>query len=161
MGFHTVVATLVVVGILVFTAYSVMSGTVSMAEVSIKIYKENVKEAEKRLNTKIELISCTYNTSSGRLTFNMRNSGSEKFDSFTSFDVIVYGTDSRNQSMAIYLSEVNFSIVSEIINPGIFDPSEIAEGNAVLPVSLDAGGIYVLTLYTPNGVSVQSEIQII
>jgi len=45
--------------------------------------------------------------------------------------------------------KADFSIVKELINPGIFDPQETAE--AVLSISLPDGN-YTLLICTPNAV---------
>ncbi len=147
MGFDTVIATVIATVIIIFVAYTFISGSTSIAESAINGYKESVKTELKRLNTAIEILNVTYNN--GELQAYFKNTGNERFKGFSEFDAFIYGKTTNGTEVIKYFESANYTIVNELINPGIFDPCETAE--VTVSVTLD-NGTYVFLLCTPNAV---------
>lgn len=145
MGFETIVATIVSLSLIITVAYLFASGSVSLTEVANTGYKSAIHRAVNVLQTDISILNVTYNNSTLQIIAYIKNTGETKFKDFDRFDVFLYGT------LTEYLANRSFTIVRDIINPGIFDPHETAEVKANL-TSLLPNGTYVLTICTPNAV---------
>jgi len=151
MGFETVIAAIISIALIITVAYAFASGSVSLTESSALNYKGAVKETIKTLHTNITITGLTYDDSTPKITAHFKNTGETKFKDFDEFDVILYGTTESGEIIAEYLNDTTFSITNELINPGIFDPHEVAELEARLSSQL-ANGTYVLMICTPNAV---------
>ncbi|MBE8539195.1 hypothetical protein [Geoglobus acetivorans] len=148
MGFHTIIATLIITVFLISLAYTLIAGNTNLADTTLEGYKGGVKSEIERLKTDITLINVSYDPIIGELTTYVKNTGTEKFINFNKFDMFIYGTTTSGATITRYLT-ANYTIVNELINPNIFDPGEIASANAT--VSLD-NGTYVLQVCTPNAI---------
>jgi flagellar protein FlaF len=151
MGFDTVVAAIMVSAIIIAVAYTFLAGSTTIAEYSVESYKEAVQIAVKKLKSDMTILSVSYNDSTQQILAFFKNSGEEKYPDFTGFDCIVYGNSESGRRIAIYLNSTSYNIISELINPGIFDPQEVAEVRSTLTQPLE-NGTYVLLLCTPNAV---------
>ena len=149
MGFDTVVAAIMVTAVIVAVSYTFIAGSTSIAEYSIEAYKEAVDAAVKKLRSDVRILNVTY--SSSMLEAYFKNTGDEKFADFSEFDAIVYGKTSSGKMVSFYLNSTEYSVVNELINPGIFDPHETARLESTLSQPLDSG-TYVLLICTPNAV---------
>ncbi|WP_456469428.1 hypothetical protein [Archaeoglobus sp.] len=151
MGFDTVVAAIMVTAIIVAVAYTFLAGSTMIAEYSIESYKEAVQMAVKKLRSDVTIINVTYDNSTNTITAYFKNTGAERYPDFTEFDTILYGKTDSGDMVAFYLNSTSYTIVNELINPGIFDPHELAKLDSPLTQPL-ANGSYVLLLCTPNAV---------
>ena len=147
MGFDTVIASVIAITIIVLVAYTFISGSTSITENAINNYKELIKNELKRLNTAIKILNVTY--SSGTLQAYFKNTGNERFMDFEGFDLFIYGSTEGGSNVAIYVTSVQYNITRELINPGIFDPHEIASVRSTMTLS---NGTYTLKICTPNAV---------
>ncbi|WP_290725972.1 hypothetical protein [Archaeoglobus sp.] len=149
MGFDTVVAAIMVTAIIVTVAYTFLAGTTTIAEFSVESYKDAVNLAVKKLRSDIEILSIIYDNSTSEIIATFKNTGDERYPDFTEFDVIVYGRTSEGEMISFYVNSTVFSISKELINPGIFDPQEVAKLEAAQPLQ---NGTYVLLICTPSAV---------
>jgi flagellar protein FlaF len=150
MGFETVIAAIISIALIITVAYAFASGSVSLTESSSLNYKQAVKEAIKTLHSGITITGLTYDNSTLRIISHFKNTGETKFKDFDKFDVILYGTTESGSRVAEYLDNTTYSITSELINPGIFDPHEVAELEA--QVWQLENGTYVLMICSPNAI---------
>ena len=146
MGFDTVIASVIAIAIIVLVSYTFISGSASITESAIDSYKELIKIELKRLNTAIKILNVTY--SSGTLQAYFKNTGNERFMSFDGFDVFIYGS-TGGSNVVIYITTAQYDITRELINPGIFDPQEIASVRSTIALG---DGTYTLQICTPNAV---------
>jgi flagellar protein FlaF len=149
MGFDTVVAAIMATAIIVAVAYTFLAGSTSIAELSVESYKDAVNSAVKKLRSDIEILSVSYDNSTSKIVAYFKNTGDERYPDFSEFDAIVYGRTSGGEMVSFYVNSTVFSITNELINPGIFDPQEVAKLEAVQPLQ---NGTYVLLICTPNAV---------
>lgn len=149
MGFDTVVAAIMVTAVIVTVAYTFLAGSTTIAELSVESYKDAVTSAVKKLKSDILILNVTYDNSTSKIIAYIKNAGEEKYPDFKDFDVIVYGKTSDGRMLSTYVSSPTFTILNELINPGIFDPHEVAEVETLQPLS---NGTYVLLVCTPNAV---------
>ncbi len=155
MGFETIVAAIMVTAVILAVAYTFISGSVSIAETSIEGYKSIVYSTVKRLQTHIDILNVTY--TSPTLTAYFKNTGEVRFADFSRFDVFIYGRTETGSTIADYVENTSYTIVRELINPGIFDPHETAE--LQFSLQLD-NGTYVLVICTPNAVCDSAEFSV-
>jgi len=148
VGFHTIIATLMLTIILISFAYFLIAESTAFTEIAIESYRGCIDTELKRLRTEIEIVNVSYDPSQNILTAYFKNTGSEKFADFENFDAFIYGRTDSGEEVSIYL-QPNYTITREFINPNIFDPQEIAKLSS--QISLE-GGSYVLQLTTPNAV---------
>ncbi|MCC6027931.1 MAG: hypothetical protein LM574_05025 [Archaeoglobus sp.] len=146
MGFDSVAVAIMLSAVVLAVGYILIMGNAVLTEQTIEGYKEISHNAVKRLQSNVKIISASYGN--GSIYAYIKNVGSTKFDDFRSFDAIVYGKTVSGTFVSDYI-KADFSIVKELINPGIFDPQETAE--AVLSISLPDGN-YTLLICTPNAV---------
>ncbi len=151
MGFDTVVAAIMVTAIIVAVAYTFLAGSTTIAEYSIESYKDAVQMTGKKLRSGMCILNITYDNSTGTVTAYFKNTGEEKYPKFSEFDAILYGKADTGEMVAFYLNSTSYTIVKELINPGIFDPCEIAKMDSLLTQPL-ANGSYILLICTPNAV---------
>ncbi|WP_230972498.1 hypothetical protein [Archaeoglobus neptunius] len=151
MGFDTVVAAIMATAIIVAVAYTFLAGSTTIAEYSIESYKEAVQMAVKKLRSDMSILNVTYDSSTGTVTAYFKNTGEVKYPNFLEFDAILYGKTDTGEMVAFYLNSTSYTVVKELINPGIFDPHEIARMESTLTQPL-ANGSYVLLICTPNAV---------
>jgi len=149
MGFDTVVAAIMATAIIVAVAYTFLAGSTSIAELSVESYKDAVNSAVKKLRSDIEILSVSYDNSTSKIVAYFKNTGDERYPDFSEFDAIVYSRTSGGEMVSFYVNSTVFSITNELINPGIFDPQEVAKLEAVQPLQ---NGTYVLLICTPNAV---------
>lgn len=149
MGFDTVVAAIMVTAIIVTVAYTFLAGSTTIAELSVESYKNAVSSAVKKLKSDISILNVTYDNSTSEIITYIKNVGEERYPDFREFDVIVYGKTSDGRVLSTYVNFTTFTILKELINPGIFDPCEVAKVEALQPLS---NGTYVLLVCTPNAV---------
>jgi len=149
MGFDTVVAAIMVTAIIVAVAYTFLAGSTTIAEYSIESYKEVVQVTGKKLRSDMSILNVTYDNST--VTAHFKNTGEEKYPNLSEFDAILYGKTDTGEMVAFYLNSTSYTIVKDLINPGIFDPCEIAKLNSTLTQPL-ANGSYVLLICTPSAV---------
>lgn len=142
MGFDSVAVAIILSAIVIAVGYVLVVGNSVLTEQAIEGYRELTHSAVKRLQSNIEIVSVNY--SDGRILAFVKNVGATKFEKFDAFDAIVYGEN----FVSDYLHG-NFSVVNELINPGIFDPQEIAKFEANLNL---ASGNYTLLICTPNAI---------
>jgi len=147
MGFDTVIASVISVMIIILVAYTFISGSASISESAANSYKELIKNELKRLNTAIKILNVTY--SNGTLQSYFKNTGNERFLDFEGFDLFIYGRTEGGSKVAIYVTSAQYDITRELINPGIFDPQEIASVRSTVTL---ANGTYTLKICTPNAV---------
>ena len=147
MGFDTVIASVISVMIIILVAYTFISGSASISESAANSYKELIKNELKRLNTAIKILNVTY--SNGTLQSYFKNTGNERFPDFEGFDLFIYGRTEGGSKVAIYVTSAQYDITRELINPGIFDPQEIASVRSTVTL---ANGTYTLKICTPNAV---------
>jgi len=138
MGFGTVVATIFSIAMILISLQLFVTMSMSTIKTFDYKYKYKVKKIVEILQTKIEITNVTY--ANNTLTVDIENRGCTKLN-LSKFDAFIY-----NSSSIIYLN--NFSIYKDIVNPGIFDPYEIAR----LKENLSLSGDYVLIVCTDNGV---------
>lgn len=151
MGFDTVVAAIMVTAIIVAVSYTFLAGSTTIAEYSVESYKEAVQMAVKKLRSDVDIINVTYDNQSNTITAYFKNTGAERYKDFDEFDAIIYGKTDSGEMIAFYLNSVSYTIAKELINPGIYDPHELARLDSILTQPL-ANGTYVLLLCTPNAV---------
>ncbi len=151
MGFDTVVAAIMVTAVIIAVAYTFLAGSTSIAEYSIEAYKEAVDVAVKKLRSDVEILDVTYSNATLTIVAHFKNTGEEKFVDFSEFDAIVYGKTTSGEMISFYLNSTSYTILNELINPGIFDPHETAKLESTLSQPLD-NGTYVLLICTPNAV---------
>ncbi len=151
MGFDTVVAAIMATAIIVAVAYTFLAGSTTIAEYSIENYKEAVQMAVKKLRSDMNILNVSYDNSTNTITAYFKNTGDEKYPDFSEFDAILYGKTDTGEMVAFYLNSTSYTIVKELINPGIFDPCEVAKLDSSLTQPL-ANGSYVLLVCTPNAV---------
>lgn len=142
MGFDSVAVAIMLSAVVLAVGYVLIIGNSILTEQAIEGYRELTHSAVKRLQSNVEIISVNY--SNGKITAFIKNVGATKFERFDGFDAIVYGEG----FLSDYLRG-NFSMVKELINPGIFDPQEIAKFEADLSL---ASGNYTLLICTPNAI---------
>ncbi|MFN3384631.1 MAG: hypothetical protein ACK401_07030 [Archaeoglobaceae archaeon] len=142
MGFDSVAVAIMLSAVVLAVGYVLIVGNSILTEQAIEGYRDLTHFAVKRLQSNIEIISVNY--SNGKITAFMKNIGATKFENFESFDAIVYGEG----FVSDYLRG-NFLITNELINPGIFDPQEVARFESDLSL---ANGNYTLLICTPNAI---------
>ncbi len=151
MGFETVIAAIMVTAVILAVAYTFISGSTSIAELSIESYKEMVDITVRRLQTQVAILNVTYDNATNTVSVLFKNAGEIRFPDFDEFDVILYGKTEAGDTVAEYLNSTTFTIARELINPGIFDPHEVAWVNATPSQPLQ-NGTYVVLLCTPNAI---------
>ncbi len=155
MGFENVVAAIMVTIAILVAAYTFISGSSVIAETAIESYRSATERALERLMTDIEILNVSY--SSGQVAADFKNTGETRFVSFDGFDAMLYGTTESGNSVVEYLNNTSYSLLNELINPGIFDPHETAEMRANVTL---LNGSYVLVICTPNAVCDSFEFEI-
>ncbi|MEM0088432.1 MAG: hypothetical protein QXD49_07430 [Archaeoglobaceae archaeon] len=142
MGFDSIAVAIMFSAVVLAVGYLLIVGNSVLTEQAIEGYKELTHAAVKRLQSNIEIISVTYKN--GTITAFIKNIGATKFEKFDGFDAIVYG-----ESFVSDYLRGKFSMMNELINPGIFDPQEIAKFEAELSL---IEGNYTLLICTPNAI---------
>jgi len=151
MGFDTIVAAIMATAIIIAVSYTFLSGSTSIAEFSIESYKSAVNSAVMKLRSDVRLLNASYDNSTNLIVAYIKNVGEERYPDFSGFDVIVYGKTEAGEMISFYSKSVSFTIAGELINPGIFDPREVARVEAVAVQPL-VNGSYVLMVCTPSAV---------
>lgn len=146
MGFDAIATAILMSAVVLTVAYVLVSGNSFLAEETIEGYKEIAHNSLRRLQSDVEIIAVSYEHPN--LVVYLKNVGSTKFESFSAFDLIVYGKSDSEVFVSDYL-RANFEILSELINPGIFDPQETARVNSNIDL---ARGNYTVLICTPNAI---------
>jgi|Deesub1362A_J573_1020465.scaffolds.fasta_scaffold00403_4 flagellar protein FlaF len=144
MGFETIIAATISIAVIITVAYIFISGSTTITETSAFAIRDSVSSYIDRVETSIEITSVTYDNTTNTVEASIYNSGNTRFADFERFDVFLYWSGG-----ASYL-EGSFTINSEIINPGIFDPHE------TLKLTLNNQSLdnitYILLVCTPNAI---------
>ena len=157
MGFDTVIASLIVISFIITMTYIFIASNYNLVEMSSNEYRKMIDIALERLNTRINITEINYDNSTYTVTAYIKNVGSTKFDDFSKFNVFIYGSaEGYNETYYPAIDSVSFTITSELINPGIFDPQEVAKVEINLKDPLP-NGTYVVFICTPNGVCCSGE----
>uniref|UniRef100_A0A7J2TIG4 Flagellar protein G n=1 Tax=Archaeoglobus fulgidus TaxID=2234 RepID=A0A7J2TIG4_ARCFL len=146
MGFDSVAVAIMLSAVIIAVGYILIMGNTALTEQTIEGYKAITHSTVKRLQSNVKIISVSYQN--GNIYAYIKNIGSTKFSEFSSFDAIVYGKSEGGEFISEYL-RAEFEIVKEHINPGIFDPQEIAITTANFPLP---NGNYTLLICTPNAI---------
>ncbi|ADB58436.1 hypothetical protein [Archaeoglobus profundus] len=157
MGFDTVVASIISIALIISVAYLFASGSFALVDMASTEYKKAVDKAVEIMNTKLSVLSVSYDNTTNTVVADIKNSGMTRFSDFSRFDVFVYGKpDGSSETYYADIKSVVFDIVAELSNPGIFDPHEIVRINVELAQALP-NGTYVLVVCAPNGVCCSGE----
>jgi len=157
MGFDTVIASLIVISFIITMTYVFIASNYNLVEISSTEYRKMIDIALERLNTKINITEINYNNTTCTVTAYIKNVGSTKFNDFSKFNVFIYGNaEGYDETYYPTISNVSFNITLELINPGIFDPQEVAKVEIYLTDPLP-NGTYVVYICTPNGVCCSGE----
>jgi archaeal flagellar protein FlaF len=126
MATASLIATAISILLLVVTAYVLIGGTITTAEIVTTAQSDSAKHHEIRLRTSITVTDTSIETNTSTLSVDVKNTGSETIGDFEHMDVYLmtdgvpayypYGTGDGKWSIQ--------SIIPDEIHPGQLDPEE-------------------------------------
>ena len=133
MATGTLIATAIALILLVVTAYALVGGTLSTAEVIAVAQSDVAKQQEIRLHTSISILDTHVEANTSTLFMEVENAGSEVIGDFDHMDVYLcsggdpafYPRGSGPGTWSIV------SISPDSIRPGMLDPGEVANLSVV------------------------------
>jgi flagellar protein FlaF len=151
MGLGSLIASAVAIILLVITAYVIIGGTITTAEVVALAQEEQAHTIQKAMRTSIDIVDVTVNANASEMYVDVYNAGSEIIADFDTMDVfVVYDAEPQ------YLSPgtgpgtwASGTITPDSVHPGQLDPEETME----LTIACHAGKTPLwVQVTTANGV---------
>lgn len=128
MGTASLIASAVGILLLVVTAYVLVGGTISIAEVVASAQQDSFHAGEARMRTAIVITNATVNLTTSTLAFDMENTGGETISDFDHMDIFVASDDvpvRYPQGSGAGTWSLS-SIEPDAIHPLQLDPDEVA-----------------------------------
>jgi flagellar protein FlaF len=126
MGLGSLIASAVAIILLVITAYVIIGGTITTAEVVALAQAEQAHTIQKAMRTSIEIVDMQVNANASEMYVDVYNAGSEIIADFDTMDVfVIYDAEPQ------YLSPgtgpgtwASGTITPDSVHPGQLDPEE-------------------------------------
>ncbi len=154
MGSASLIATAISLVLLIVTAYVVVGGILTAADIITMSQAERFSLQESRMGTSIDIFDITVSNETSTLSMIVNNSGREKISQFKYMDIyIIQGTQPILIPYTTAPGTNNTWYVTEI-TPDLVHPSELDPGESVTMKVKYAVGIAPvwIKVTTPNGV---------